>query len=148
MFGVYVGCVSRTHYFLIVVKHECKNGSSVSSFSCPCHVHSLLGDVLGPSECLQTNTLAAFISTLSHSIWLFFPFLPWSVLGCWSIYLATFFNMQLLAALEVVVKSLLFTLSPIHSYCLVLKCNYVSALEIPRISKGKKRDDTIATLIK
>lgn len=30
--------------------------------------------------------------------------------------------MQLLAALEVVVKSLLFTLSPIQNYCLALEC--------------------------
>lgn len=56
--------------------------------------------------------------------------------------------MQLLAALEVVVKSSLFTLSPIHNYCLALECNYVSALEIPKISREEKRDDTISTLIK
>lgn len=145
VFVVYVGCASRIHDFVIVVKHEWERASSASSFSCPCHVHSMLGDVLVPPQCLQTNTfLAAFISTsLSHSLWFFFhfPFLSWIVLGSLRIYVAPFFNVQLLAALEAVVKSVLFTPSPIHSYCLALKCNYVSALEIPKISK----DDTIAT---
>lgn len=61
--------------FVVVVKHEWENGSFASSLSCPCHVLSVLGDVLVPPEFLQINThLAAFISTsLSHNIWWFFP---------------------------------------------------------------------------
>lgn len=57
--------------------------------SLPCSLSA--GWCFGASRMLQTNTLAAFISTsLSHSIWLFFPFLPWIVLGSSSIFVATF----------------------------------------------------------
>lgn len=44
-----------------------------------------------------------------------------------------------MCALEVIVKTLLFALSPIYNYCLALKSNYVSALEVPKLSRGEKR---------